>query len=400
MKIIYVSTLCSQKVLKFIMETSTVKPGMAPQKFNRLLVEGLAAKGNECRVETLSEIPIPSLCHKKHFWNIPSEKNGNITYNYIPMINWPILKSALVLVISFFKLPSLILSKPREYKIILCDIINIPLSLSVFLISRIFKIKIVAIVTDLPSTQLGHERSGRRISKKISKLILHKYDAYVFLTEQMNQVVNRRNRPYLIMEGLVDISAKDLPEFPKNKGCNRIILYAGGLSKANGIKDLIEAFLKMKDENIRFHIYGTGEMENELPHYMNLDNRIVYYGILPNKEIVEKQLTATLLVNPRFTHEEFVKYSFPSKNIEYMVSGTPVVTTCLPGMPTEYYDYVYLFHDESVSGFKTTLTNILNLDNEVLIAKGREAKEFVLKFKNNIVQARRVLDLCKSLQQN
>src|SRR5665647_894098 len=234
MKIIYVSSLCSQKVLNFLFETSIVKPGVATQKFNRLLVEGLSVNENECSVETLSEIPIPSLGHKKHFWNIPSEREGKIRYNYIPMIIWPILKSIIVLINSFFQLSFLILSRRRENKVILCDIIHVPLSISVFLASKLFKIKTVAIVTDLPSVNFGFEKKKYKVSKMLSNLILPKFDAYVFLTQQMNQAVNHGNKPYLIMEGLVDVSLKDSPNNLNNKGSERIILYAGGLYEVYG----------------------------------------------------------------------------------------------------------------------------------------------------------------------
>ena len=36
--------------------------------------------------------------------------------------------------------------------------------------------------------------------------------------------------------------------------------------------------------------------------------------------------------------------------MEYMVSGTPMMTTVLPGMPEEYYPYVWLIEDETEDG--------------------------------------------------
>ena len=97
MKILYTSPLCSEKVLNFIFRSSKTKPGLAVQKFHRLLVEGLATYEEECSVETLSTISITHSSNKKRFWNIASERDGNICYNYIPMINWPIFKSFIVL---------------------------------------------------------------------------------------------------------------------------------------------------------------------------------------------------------------------------------------------------------------------------------------------------------------
>jgi len=71
------------------------------------------------------------------------------------------------------------------------------------------------------------------------------------------------------------------------------------------------------------------------------------------------------------------------------------LTTKLLGMPEEYYDYVFLFDDESLEEMARTMEWILNLPKEELHAKGAAAKEFVLREKNHIVQAKRIVDLLR-----
>ena len=114
-----------------------------------------------------------------------------------------------------------------------------------------------------------------------------------------------------------------------------------------------------------------------------------------NEDVVKAELEAALLINPRPTKEEFTQYSFPSKNMEYMVSGTPVLTTKLPGMPKEYYQFVYLFDDETVDGFAETIMSVLSLSEEERLKKGIESKKFVLERKNNVCQAKRIIELIK-----
>ena len=80
-----------------------------------------------------------------------------------------------------------------------------------------------------------------------------------------------------------------------------------------------------------------------------------------------------------------------------MASGTPVLTTRLPGMPEEYEQYVYLIEDESVEGLAQTLKAILAKPTEELHQKGQEAKEFVLQNKNNLVQAGKVIGMMKGI---
>lgn len=93
---------------------------------------------------------------------------------------------------------------------------------------------------------------------------------------------------------------------------------------------------------------GMRDFEDELKNICKRHSNIKYFGVIPNDYVVNKELKATILINPRPTNEEYTKYSFSSKNMEYMVFGTPVLTTKLSGMPEEYYPYVYLFKDESI----------------------------------------------------
>jgi len=68
-------------------------------------------------------------------------------------------------------------------------------------------------------------------------------------------------------------------------------------------------------------------------------------------------LKADVLVNPRENNEEYTKYSFPSKNIEYLASGNPVVAYMLDGMGDCYREYIYLL--ENLSNNTKTLIDML-----------------------------------------
>ena len=152
--------------------------------------------------------------------------------------------------------------------------------------------------------------------------------------------------------------------------------------------------MKLQAEDLRLYIYGAGEMEAEMSDYMKMDSRIIYHGVVLNRIVVDQEIKSTLLINPRLSKEEFSRFSFPSKNMEYMVSGTPVLTTVLPGMPKDYHDYIYKFNDETSVGMGKTLESILNKSKEELHDFGLKSKKFVLENKNNKVQASILLKLC------
>ena len=139
------------------------------------------------------------------------------------------------------------------------------------------------------------------------------------------------------------------------------------------------------------------DYREELEEICKFNPSIKYMGIRPNGEVVEVEQRSALLVNPRPTAPDYTKYSFPSKNMEYMASGTPILTTKLPGMPPEYYPHIYAIEDESAGGIADSLRAVFNDDIETRLQKGKKAREFVLNEKSNTVQAKKII---KFLEEN
>lgn len=401
-KILYVSNLCSPRLLEYIFASSSIKPGLQVQKFHRLIVEGLSVQEDHpFALDVLSTIPVIPKSHKKRIWNINKEVVGNIYYRYVPMLNVRFFKSISVFVCSFVKIFLWDLNGKRNSKVVYCDVLNLSLALSAQLACKLTGTKIVGVVTDIPGMIVRntlHNKTLETIMHDSLRLkILSKYDGYVFLTEQMNELINHHHKPYIVIEGMVDIKMKESENKIENKDSTKIIVYAGGIFEEYGVRKLIEAFIKISGVDLRLYIYGSGEMEKDMPLYMSKDTRIVYQGNVANSIVIQKQLEATLLINPRPSNSEFTKYSFPSKNMEYMVSGTPLVTTPLPGMPEEYKQFVYLFDDETIDGICTTIKILLSKSKDELHNFGYDAKQFVLNYKNNHIQAQRILQLLERI---
>ena len=133
----------------------------------------------------------------------------------------------------------------------------------------------------------------------------------------------------------------------------------------------------------------------KLNHYLSSDSRIEYRGLVPTDEVRVLQKKVTVLVNPRHSTEEFTKYSFPSKTLEYMASGTPVLMSPLPSMPEEYKQYLYLFEDESVNGMKLMIEKVCSLSILELNDKGTSAKIFVHNYKSSKEQIKKILKLIR-----
>jgi len=171
-----------------------------------------------------------------------------------------------------------------------------------------------------------------------------------------------------------------------------VIIYAGSLMKLYGIQNLVEGFLRADIENSELRIYGDGDYSAELEEVCKSHTDVKYLGVKPNAEIVADEQRAALLVNPRPSAPEYTKYSFPSKTMEYMVSGTPVLMTKLPGMPKEYYPHIYTIDDESSEGVAKALKDVFSISANERYLKGALAREFVLQEKSNVVQARKIIE--------
>ena len=383
MHIIYAVTTCSDRVYKQLFSDLAVKPAFQSQKYHRLLIEGLAAGA---KVDVVANPPVNRSVLSEKFVTLPRETEGGAHYRYIPAIRNPVLKAACVGVGTFFQTLFLI----RRDSAVIVDGLNRITALTAMLAARLRRVPCIGIVTDLPD-MLG----GSRFSKEMANFVIRHCTGYILLTEAMNDYLNNKGKPYVILEGHADITMKDRIPSPEKKTAPRVCFYAGGVSKQYGLSNLVEGFRKADLDNARLHIYGPGDYVEELEKIAAEDERIFYGGMLLNTEIVDKEQEATLLVNPRPTDEEYVKYSFPSKTMEYMASGTPVLTTVLPGMPREYHPYVYLLEDETADGIAEKIREVLAASDEELFRKGAEARTFVLEQKNNVIQAQKILEMLR-----
>lgn len=386
MNVLYVSTLCSENTLNRILLSAKNKPLQSIQKFNRLICEGMITKGDS--VQTMSQMPISRYTHSGLIYLNKKESINGVEYKYLPIINIPFIKQ---IVLMIFIAINIILYSFKKDKVIICDVLNMTLANITLKMAKLLNIKIVGIVTDLPEDMANNKVYQNTVGKDINK-----YDGYIVITEEMHKKINKQNKPYMVMEGLVDSNMNNEENLLEQKYAKKVLIYAGGLYEKYGVKYLIDGVLRSETKDLELWLYGSGDLEQYIKELKN--DKIKYFGVVENKKIVEAETKATLLVNPRFTNEEYTKYSFPSKNMEYMVSGTPVLTTKLPGMPKEYNEYVYLIEKETTEGIISILDDIFKKTKEQLNDFGIKAKEFVLKNKNNKMQGERILNFVKTIK--
>ena len=229
----------------------------------------------------------------------------------------------------------------------------------------------------------------KNIEKKLALI-----DDYVLLTKQMNEYI--KSERFTVVEGVASKAVpKSFDDFSKDE---RIILYCGALNERYGIKNLVDSFMEIKERNYKLVICGQGDSKDYIKKCAEKNPSIIFKGLISHDEVSVLQKQASVVVNPRQNCEEFTKFSFPSKNLEYLSSGTPLIAYKLDGIPDEYDGYIYYVDDNSDEALKNKIIEVCEKSNEELFDFGQKAYDFVQSHKNSKVQAKKILDLVEEEQ--
>lgn len=259
------------------------------------------------------------------------------------------------------------------------------------------KIRICQIVPDLPQFMSGSRNPIYRLLKSIDYIFINKYlrkiDSFVLLSDIMVKKISILNRPWIRVEGIFHSNIN--LDIPAKKEINKTILYTGNIGERFGIINLLDAFDSIKELNYRLWICGEGDCRTEIETRAKKDTRIKYFGQQPRGKVLNMQKTATALVNPRTSENEYTKYSFPSKIMEYMASGTPCIMYKLQGIPEEYFDYCFVVRNENREGLKEMIMTVCEKDQAELNEFGKRASQFIFENKTPIAQVRKIYDMIK-----
>ena len=127
----------------------------------------------------------------------------------------------------------------------------------------------------------------------------------------------------------------------------------------------MQAVSRLNPDEYELHIYGRGPNEETVRQYEKEFSHIKYKGNIPNSEIKAVLSGADLLINPRIDNETTDIFGFPSKMIEYLLSGTPVLTTRFAAMPEEYTQFVHLIEQQDGEGIAKAIQRVFEKPEDV-----------------------------------
>ncbi|GAB3957823.1 glycosyltransferase [Micromonospora vulcania] len=262
-------------------------------------------------------------------------------------------------------------------------------------------VRVVPVLTDPPGVALPTDgrlvRLLRGLDVALVRAALARCSGVIALTPALADDF-APGRPRLVMEGICAAEPARADDDPTaGAGATRDIVYAGGLSRAYGVDRLVEAFRGLPGDDLRLCLYGRGELVEWLREQAAVDRRILAPELLPRAELLPRLTRASVLVNPRPVGQDFVRWSFPSKIIEYLATGVPVVSTRLSGIPAEYSPWLSYAEPDSVDGLRGAIGRVLDLPAGQARALGAGGARFVRETRSPAAQGRRMHDFLAGL---
>lgn len=400
MKIFYCGSVCGGDVFNKTVAESKVKPSASAQNFETALIKGFSAcDGVEVTVASAESVAAFPNGNRLFLKKRKDRLTSDITADIVPAINLPYIKNVCHAngTAALFR-RWLKTCKADEPKCAFLYGLYPSVAKKMLKECRKSGCSIFAVITDVPATMFTYTKSKNILKRLFSGSyrnravgLQDKFDGYVFLTKQMSEAV-APSKPFVVIEAIADSTLFDsLPDVKKAEP--RTVMYAGALYRKYGVDMIVSAFEKTKND-CELQLFGSGDMESKLAKKSKENPRIRYFGRVSRDEVLKKEKEASLLLNFRNGEDEYTKYSFPSKMTEYMLSGTPLFTSRLDGIPEEYYAYVYSTSAKDAEQLAREMDEILS-DGEALSEKGCRAREFVMNTKNEKCQAGKIVDFLR-----
>lgn len=382
---------------------SKVRLSLADHNLNSNLIMGLEEVIGQ-PLDLINNAPLPNFpaypkifFHRQTWSHTEEAKDINCGF-----INLPVLKHVSRAATTFSALRNAVRKAEGEPVCVMTYDLHLGISLAIRWAKRRFpSIHTCAVLPDIPNAVVLASGQGKNTIKNrfraaAKMLFISQFDAYVLLTEQMRKLPVFAGKPAIVVEGIYNNHQPPLPESTTDK---KIILYTGQLNPAYGIETLLEAFLDLYqlDQSYELWFCGGGGLENRILALAKEVPGLRYFGYVDTEAVRKCQSQATVLVNPRQNNDSFARYAFPSKTMEYLASGRPVIGYKLDCIPEEYDPYIQYVQGNSAVDLRDKLIEICSLPMEQRQALGYAARAFIMEKKNPKTQCQKIVEMLETM---
>jgi glycosyltransferase involved in cell wall biosynthesis len=345
----------------------------------------------------LSVLPIQSFPEARRLW-IRTERtrlSDKIIVDLLSFLNFTPLKQITIgmgVVIELLRWGWRLRHVP--HRVVYTFNLSVPPGLFTLFGARLIGAKAVVSLNDINIP--GHtipSTLASRLDLWLHRWLIPRFDGHVAVADRIMRDF-APGRPYIRIEGGIwpqVLSQTDSALRRKKKDGSFVIVAAGSLDEANGILVLLEAFSVLEGEQYRLRIAGSGLLEHRVREAAAQDPRIEYVGYVSFEQVLDLYNSADVLINMRLTKAMNTKYFYPSKVMEYLASGVPVISTCTGHTEEEFGGFCYLLKDERPRGLADLIQYISSLDLCERVEMGRKARTYMAANKTWDAQGRKVV---------
>lgn len=373
----------------------------AGTQFQESLLNALASTSLEVtRVYALRPTPSFPATRRLFFGGRSALLCGTFPATLLPFINFGPLKTLTSGIALFPRLIGWAWRERRRRRVLLLYNLYSPPGIVSIVAGWATRTAVVAIVADLqvPGAGLLPQATLRRLDFWLQVRTLPLFDGLVVLTRAAIDDF-APHVPFIEVEGAVPESLmRPLPALDRDDHSPCTIMYAGGLSELKGIPTLLAAFAMLDGADVELWITGRGPLETMVRTAASRDARITYWGFPAEAELHYLYARADVLVNPHSSSIGSARYLFPSKLIEYLATGAPVVSTCsTPELRVQYGEFAAVASGDAPADLAVALRRVTNMSSAERSAIGRVGRLFVLREKSWQRQADRIGEFISKL---
>lgn len=263
---------------------------------------------------------------------------------------------------------------------------------------------VIVLVPDLPEFMSAQNNFFRKTLKKVDRIFINKYlqklDGYVLFAKNMDRELPPKESKITI-EGILEFNESDYLESTKKiDGLKKVVMYSGNLNISEGIVRLLDIFSLVRDDDCELWITGMGDGEKIIKSRAKEDKRIKYLGYIDEyAKLLELQKQAKVLVSMVDPKNPKSDVFFPSKLMEYLLTGREVMCYKLGCIPPEYDNYLKYFIYESAKQSAKLLEEGLDMSLEEVRVEALKRIE-LLKKKDLMFQVGRLIEFINEVRSN
>ena len=195
-------------------------------------------------------------------------------------------------------------------------------------------------------------------------------DGYVFLSWGYYEAFDGLKPKLHLDGGVSEIRVSQKASTDENAMGRQVVMYTGAANRHGGINFLARAFHKVQNLN--------GKRSNpEVERLAAIDTRIKVMGFVTEQKLGQLARQADVFVNPRPSKIPGNERNFPSKVLEYLSFGKPVISTWTAGLSPEYRDVLVVLEEETEVCLASTIETVLRWDSGQRLTLARRAARFL-----------------------